>query len=227
MASRTIVALVCLAAAVAAVMSAQPPGSAVTKILAAVERRYNTPRTLEMRFEQRFRGGGQPSRVESGILFLKKPGRMRWEYRSPEGKLFVVDGKQVWFYSPAMNQVERSPLKASEDLRTPLAFLMGRLDFQRDFTEFRSVEEGDLLHITGVPRSKNSPYREVEFWVTPVAELKQVAVQGLDSTTMIFRFEGERLNAPVGDQLFTYTPPPGVPVVDAAKEESREVPDRK
>ena len=221
--SRTIVTLMMLSAAAA--VRAQNVDT--SKLLASIERRYNTPRTMEMRFEQRFRGGGQPSRTESGILFLKKPGRMRWEYRAPEGKLFVADGKQVWFYSPAMNQVERSPLKASDDLRTPLAFLMGRLDFQRDFAQFRSVQEGDLWHITGVPRSKNSPYQEVEFWVTPLAEIRQISVRGHDTSTMMFRFEGERLNAPMNDQIFSYTPPPGVPVVDAAKEESRAVPGQK
>lgn len=208
--SRTIVA-VTLACSCA--LLAQAP-SDVMKTLSAVERRYNAPVTMELRFEQRFRGPGQPARVESGILFLRKPGRMRWEYRNPEGKLFVADGKQVWFYSPAMNQVERSPLKASEDLRAPLAFLMGRLDFRRDFAEFRSEQDGGLLHITGVPRSKNSPYREVQFWVTPQAELRQVMVQGHDTSQMTFRFDGERLNPPVRDQLFEYSPPPGVPVVE-------------
>ena len=214
--SRTLIALVLAVAP----LIAQQAGS-VTKLLAAVERRYNSPVTLEMRFEQRFRGAGQPSRLESGILFLKKPGRMRWEYRAPEGKLLVADGRQVWFYSPAMNQVERSPLRASDDLRTPLAFLMGRLDFRRDFTEFRSNLEGDLMHLTGVPRSKNSPYREVEFWITPLAELKQVTVHGHDASTMMFRFDAERLNPPINDRLFSYTPPPGVPVVDAPSEEPR------
>ena len=127
----------------------------LARLLTATEKRYNGSASLQMRFEQHYRGGGQPSRTESGLLFLKKPGRMRWEYRHPEGKLFVSDGKYAWFYSPAMNQVEKSSLKMTDDVRAPLAFLMGQLNFARDFGNFRSTTHGSsrLPDSTGNCRS--------------------------------------------------------------------------
>jgi outer membrane lipoprotein carrier protein len=183
-------------------------------MLAGIERRYNSATTLQMRFEQRYRGGGQPSRTENGILFLRKPGRMRWEYRLPEGKLFVSDGKHAWFYSPAMNQVEKSPLKETDDLRAPLAFLMGRLNFSRDFRDFRWVMEGELTRITGVPKSPRSPYREVEFWVAGGSELREVRVTGQDGALMHFRFSEERLGGPVNEDLFRFKVPAGAELVE-------------
>jgi len=181
----------------------------VSRLLAAVERRYNGSATLQMRFEQQYRGGGQPSRTESGVLFLKKPGRMRWEYRHPEGKLFVTDGKYAWFYSPAMNQVEKSLLRATDDLRAPLAFLMGHLDFQRDFREFRLVDD----RIQAKPRSVKSPYREVEFSAGPAGELREVTVSGQDGGLMTFRFSEERLGGRMREELFRFVVPAGAEVV--------------
>jgi outer membrane lipoprotein carrier protein len=187
--------------------------SDLSRLLTMVERRYNGATTLQMRFEQQYRGGGQPSRTENGILFLKKPGRMRWEYRHPEGKLFLTDGKDAWFYSPAMNQVEKSPIKATDDLRAPLAFLMGRLDFNRDFRGFQSEREGELVRVTGVPKSAKSPYREVEFWVSPAGELREVRVVSQEGARMQFRFSDERLAVPLNEELFRFRVPAGAEVV--------------
>ena len=185
----------------------------LTRLLALVERRYNGTSTLQLRFEQLYRGGGQPSRAESGILFLKKPGRMRWEYRHPEGKLFVSDGRDGWFYSPAMNQVEKSSMKGSEDLRAPLAFLMGRLDFGRDFGSFRSEPVGDLLRVTGIPKAAKSPYREVEFLLAHTGELRGVHVTGQDGGVMNFRFSEEQLRVALRDDLFQFRVPVGAELV--------------
>jgi chaperone LolA len=200
--------------AFALTLSLLAPAGGTLPVLRQVERRYNAARTLEVRFTQIYRGAGQPARTENGILFLLKPGRMRWEYRNPEGKLFVSDGRTVWFYSPSMNQVEKSPLKANDDLRAPLAFLLGNLDFARDFQDFRAnpAEEGGW-RIIAAPRSKNSPYREVLFTLSGQAEFRSILVTGADGGQMEFRFEGERLNPPMAASRFVYVPPPGVEVV--------------
>ncbi|MBY0508252.1 MAG: outer membrane lipoprotein chaperone LolA [Bryobacteraceae bacterium] len=184
------------------------------QLLSGTERRYNGAVSLQMRFEQHFRGGGQPSRTESGLLFLKKPGRMRWEYRNPEGKLFVSDGRYVWFYSPAMNQVEKSALKMSEDVRAPLAFLMGQLNFRRDFAILRAAVEGQETHVWSTPKSARSPYREVEFWISAGYELRQVRVASQEGGTMEFRFREERLGGAVNEGLFRFVAPAGAEVVE-------------
>jgi outer membrane lipoprotein-sorting protein len=70
-------------------------------------------------------------RLESGTAYFRKPGRMRWEYEAPEKKLFVADGKTVWFYVPADRTVTRAPMKESDDWRTPLALLTGKAKLDR------------------------------------------------------------------------------------------------
>ena len=188
-------------------------GQDAQQALTRVEQHYNAPRTLQLRFQQTFRAAGRPARTENGILYLRKPGKMRWEYRYPEGKLFVADGDWVYLYDPAQKQAERSKLKGSDDLRAPLAFLMGRLDFRRDFQGFSAKADGDQMHIRCTPRSAQSPYRSVEFWVSPQSRLTRVAVAGQDASLMSFVFEDEVTNPPVADGLFKFTAPAGVAIV--------------
>jgi len=193
-------------------LNAQPD---LQKTLRAVESRYNRAKTMQMSFQQSFSGQGRMARSETGELYLAKPGRMRWEYTTPAGKLFLTDGSFAWFYSPSAGKVERSKLKESDDLRAPLAFLMGRLDFQRDFREFRHRMEGEDLLIVALPKSAKAPYTEVEFRVTPDATISALRVTGQDKSVMTFRLAGLKMNPKLDAGLFTFRAPDGVPVVDA------------
>ena len=84
-------------------------------------------------------------RSESGTLLLRKPGKMRWDYDQPKGKLFVSDGKFLWLYTPEDNRAEKMKLKESDDMRAPLAFLLGKLDFQKEFRNLQA-KPGRLRH---------------------------------------------------------------------------------
>src|SRR5271157_6171935 len=92
----------------------------VKTVAADVDAHYNRLRSLEAEFTEIYRGSGM-ERTESGTLWLKKPGKMCWEYRSPREKLFVSDGKDAWFYVPGERQVRRTAVKKLDDLRSPLA----------------------------------------------------------------------------------------------------------
>ncbi len=195
----------------ASALSAQPN---LQDVLRAVEQRYNRPKTMQFLFQQSYRGPGRMTRVESGELTLSKPGRMRWNYSLPPGKVFLTDGSYAWFYSPTAGRVERTKTKESADLRAPLAFLMGRLDFQRDFREFRyRVEKGDY-HIVAKPKSEKAPYTEVEFIVGTDFTIRELAVTGQDKSLMRFRFSSERQNVKFPATQFQFQAPVGVPVVD-------------
>src|SRR5271166_6989583 len=97
------------------------PVADVHALADAVDARYNHLHTLQADFTEIYSGNGI-ERTESGTLWLKKPGKMRWEYRSPTEKLFVSDGKDAWFYVPAERQVRKTLVKKLDDLRSPLAF---------------------------------------------------------------------------------------------------------
>src|SRR5215467_880306 len=71
------------------------------------ESAYKRAHTLEAKFLQRYSEGGKVTRSESGTAYFRRPGKMRWEYASPEANLFVVDGKFAWFYVPQDHTVSR------------------------------------------------------------------------------------------------------------------------
>ena len=114
-ASNSIVKL--LLASVCLLVSAQGAQLSVSNAIEGIEKRYNRPRTMQLSFSQTYTWQGRPPRNESGVLYLRKPRRMRWEYDTPPGKLFLSDGKHVYFYSPTAHRVEKMPLKESGDLR--------------------------------------------------------------------------------------------------------------
>jgi outer membrane lipoprotein carrier protein len=183
--------------------------AALTKLLEEVERHYNSVRTLQVSFEESISGPGRPRRTESGELYLRKPGKMRWDYRTPAGKLFVSNGKDVFYYSPVSNRAEKVKLKETEDMRAPLAFLLGRLDFEKDFTNFSFKNGGGQTVIVATPKSDKLPYKQIEFSVSPQREIRRLVVTGHDAALLTFQFSNERMNPPVDDKLFRFVLPEG------------------
>ncbi len=182
-------------------------------LLQRVENRYNRAQTLEVLFTEVYKGPGQPRRTESGRLQLRKPGRMRWEYSKPAGKLFVSDGSWLWLYTPTGNRVEKMKLKETDDMRAPLAFLLGRLNFSKEFRTIRGrpVEGGTL--IDAEPATPNLPYTHVEFLVGEGYTIRRVKVTGHDGSILDFQFENEKINPRLDASLFRFQPPPGAEVV--------------
>jgi outer membrane lipoprotein-sorting protein len=101
-------------------------------LLKGIEQRYNHAKTLQVQYNETYTVQGQARKSETGTLTLRKPGRMRWDYSAPAGKLFLSDGKDVYLYTPDSHRVEKEPLKASDDMRAPMAFLLGKLDFSKE-----------------------------------------------------------------------------------------------
>lgn len=101
-------------------------------LLHRVDEHYNQLTSLRARYIEHYAGMGL-DRTESGTLLLKKPGRMRWSYDQPEGKLFVLDGKFAWFYTPGDEQAQRLPAKQLDDLRSPLRFLLGHTQLKKSW----------------------------------------------------------------------------------------------
>jgi outer membrane lipoprotein carrier protein len=183
-------------------------------LLKTVEARYNRTQSLKLEFSETYAGTGRPAQMESGILYLRKPGRMRWEYSSPAGKLYLSDGKDVFEYSPADAQATKTKLKESEDMRAPLAFLLGKLDFNKEFKSFQANPGPGWTWITAEPKSENLAYSQVQFLASADGEIHQVRITGQDGSKLDFTFSNEQLNAPVVPAMFTFHAPPGVQVVE-------------
>lgn len=196
-------------------LAAQTPDLA--PMLRAVEARYNHAQTLQVVFHEAYTAPGQPRRTESGSLLLRKPGRMRWDYTSPEGKLFVSDGKYLWLYTPSNHQVEKMKIKESDDMRAPLAFLLGKLHFDKEFRNVNSAPVAGGTRITADPKTDSLPYTKVEFVVGPDNQIRRVQVTGYDQSILQFDFDQEKLNPPLEARLFQFRMPPGAELVETAQ----------
>jgi outer membrane lipoprotein carrier protein len=190
-------------------------GADLGPLLKKIEARYNRSQSLKLDFSETYAGNKSPVQHDAGVLYLRKPGRMRWEYTSPAGKLFISDGKEVFLYTAGERQAQKSKLKESADMRAPLAFLLGKLDFSREFKSFQQRSEGGETWINAEPKSGNLAYTKVEFLATPEGEIHRVRITGQDASKLDFTFANEQLNAPVTPAMFAFKAPPGVQVVDA------------
>ena len=188
-------------------------------ILKGVENHYNRAKTLEVVFTETYTGQGRPRQSESGKLTLRKPGRMRWDYNSPAGKLFLTDGKQAYLYNPVTNRVEQMPLKQSEDMRAPLAFLLGKLDFAKEFGNFTSGVEGDNTLIGARAKSDKLPYESIKMLINRSYEIRRLEVTGQDRSVLTFQFDQEKVNPALDDKQFKFQMPPGAKLADREGEQ--------
>jgi outer membrane lipoprotein carrier protein len=202
----------------AALALAAGPAPDVHAIAQAVDERYNHLHTLQAEFTETFRGAGT-ERTESGTLWLKKPGKMRWEYRSPRGKLFLSDGKDAWFYVPGERQVRRTAVKKLDDLRSPLAFLLGKTKLEKELQglglapDVAPLVPGNVV-LRGVPKSLADRVSQVLLEITPEHWIGRILIEEVDGSITEYRFTSQKEDVAVSDQRFRFAVPSGVEVID-------------
>jgi outer membrane lipoprotein carrier protein len=190
----------------------------VKAVASAVDAHYNHLRTLRAEFTEIYRGSGM-ERTESGTLWLKKPGKMRWEYRSPKEKLFVSDGKDAWFYVPEDRQARKQSAKKLEDVRSPLAFLLGKTKLAKELTglslapDIAPSQAGDVM-LRGVPQAFADQVSEIVLEITPQNQISRILIQGVDGATTEYRFTDQKEDTEVADSGFSFRPPTGTEIVD-------------
>lgn len=180
-----------------------------------VDRHYDRLRTLKASFSESYAGLGM-ERAESGTLLLSKPGRMRWDYNTPTGKLFLIDGKYALFYTPGDRQVQRIPAKELDDLRSPLRFLLGHTELEKEMVNLTAAAAPDgAFVLSGKPKGQEKRVTRLALTVTSEGVITAIEVEETDGATTRFSFTQEQSNVPLAPETFRFTPPAGVPVVDA------------
>lgn len=221
---------VCLAG-LAAAISIPPETKAVVSLL---EARY-AARTLQATFLESYSENGRIVRAESGTVYFRRPGKMRWEYEVPEKNVFLVDGKTAWFYVPGDRTVTRVPAKQSTDWRTPLALLAGEMKLSKVCEKIsyasdeapRSPSDAMLncqLRGTGHPPKGEDLSRKVEtseagesVYLEVSAnsgELVRIVVKDSGGIRIEFRFANWQREPRLDDSLFRFQVPPGVAIVN-------------
>lgn len=210
-----------------------PQSSDQAKSLAhLLEEHYHKLHTLQAVFLERFSEGKKDARVESGTVYFRHPGEMRWEYDSPEKKLFLVDGKTTWFYVPYDRTVTKSPVKESSDWRTPLSLLTGKADLTRlcskiDMVTQPGIPSGHAV-LRCVPKGEKSAddptaYTEVLLEVdTSSGELSRIDVRQPGDIDLEYRFGNWKTDIPLNADLFKFQVPKGVAIVNGQPMDSPE-----
>jgi outer membrane lipoprotein carrier protein len=180
-----------------------------------VDHHYNQLHSLKAQFVESYEGLGRV-RTESGTLFLLKPGRMRWDYSSPSGKVFLLDGKYAWFYTQGDPQVQRIASKELDDLRSPLRFLLGHTQLEKEIDHLTVAPAANgAFALSGMPHGQENRIQRLTLTVTAEGAIVGIEIQENDGALTRFAFTGEQPNAVIPAAEFHFTPPPGVPVVDS------------
>ena len=202
-----------LAAAIAQPAAAQQVG--LHELAQRVDRHYNQLHTLKAGFSESYDGMGM-SRTESGTMLLAKPGKMRWDYTQPTGKLFLLDGKYAWFYTRGSGQAQRAPAKQLDDLRSPLRFLLGHTQLEKELVNLALKANGNGTYtLSGQPKGQQQRVPRLAMTVTVEGTILAIEAEENDGAITRFRFIGEQVDAPVSPSAFRLALPPGVRVVDA------------
>ncbi len=186
--------------------------------VAALQRRYSAMQDIQMNFVQSYGWPGRLPRTESGQVFLRRPGLMRWEYREPAQKLFLSDGETIHVYLPERKQVQKGRVGRSRDRRLPFLFLLGRGDLKRDFSSIEWAREKPFFTgnkvLAAKPGRSAGPVSEVLMEYDPGRmQLQRVALIERGGARNDFIFTNIRENAGLGKGLFEFQAPPDVEAV--------------
>jgi outer membrane lipoprotein carrier protein len=200
---------------------AQASGTNAREAAGRIDARYNAMKTLRADFTENYSGGGA-ERSESGSLWLKKPGKMRWDYASPQKKIFVTDGATAWFYVPGERQARRTAVKKLEDVRSPLRYLLGRTRLEKELrglslaADVAPERAGDVV-LRGVPVGMEDRISQVLLESDGQGYLRRIVMDELDGSRTEFRLEGQRENVAIDDAEFRFRPPAGVEILQSGE----------
>lgn len=182
------------------------------EIARRVDAHYNGLHSLRVDFTETYQGMGM-KRTESGRLLLAKPGRMKWSYAQPAGKLFLLDGKYGYSYTPGDAQAERYPAKQLDDFRSPLRFLLGHTRIEKELTGLTISSRGNDFVLRGAPKNMEQQASQVVLTVTPNGTIQKIEWSETDGSTTAFQLSNEEQNPTIAPNAFSFQAPPGVTVV--------------
>lgn len=193
------------------------PQPTAAELARQVQQRYDRVKDFTADFTHTYEGGVLKKKTtEHGIVTIKKPGRMRWDYAAPEKKLFVSDGAKIYSYIPADKQVVISPMPADNDT-TAVLFLSGKGDLTRDFNVSLSgntVVGPDDYALRLDPKQKQRDYD----WLVLIVNRQTLQIHGLiagdqEGGRSTFTFDHYRENVGLADNTFVFKIPRGTDVI--------------
>jgi len=200
------------------ILDAQVPQPPAAELARALQKKYESVADFSADFVHVYEGGILRKRItERGTLLVKKPGKMRWTYTSPEQKLFVSDGAKMYSYIPEDRQVIVTSLPAGDQAGSPVLFLAGKGNIQRDFkVSYADVPEqlADTYALKLVPVEHQQDYD----WLVLEVDRQNLGIRALVTTDAqggrsAFTFSNLKENIGLPDKDFIFKIPRGVDVV--------------
>lgn len=189
-----------------------PPSSPAEALARRVEARHRGVSDLTAHFVQTYRSGALGREVvERGVVSLKPPGRMRWDYRDPEKKTFVSDGKTSYFYVPADKQVIRREQSDARDL--PAMLLSGHTDILATFEVGLETAPAGLQRLRLTPRKPEPEIEHLYVDVEDAGRIRGILVIDAQGNRSQFTFDDIHENVGLDDRLFRFEVPHGVEVI--------------
>jgi outer membrane lipoprotein carrier protein len=192
------------------------PGSGAANLdilLDRLQQHYQAIESFSAKFEETITRAGAPLLQRSGVIYYKKPGKLRWEFEGPQPETIVSDGKTIYDYDPALNQVVETPLAQAFRNQAAAAFLLGAGNVKRDFkAEAISAPNSDgLIHLALTPKNGGERIEVgIERATYNIATLSIGSAMG-NRTDL--SFSHIQLNQPLHAAQFTFTPPEGADIV--------------
>ncbi len=195
--------------------------SDLNEVIDGLQRKYSRMQGLAADFVQVYAGADGRVVREAGQLLLKRPRKARWEYSSPERKLFVSDGKNVFFYVYGEMNATASSLKETADPQIPFLFLLGRGNLRRDFSRIE-IASGEPAMAAGsrvlrlFPKRAPEEFKQLLVEVSTVSfEVRRMVIFERSGARMDFLLSNVRENYIAPDSQFQFSAPPGVTVKHA------------
>lgn len=184
-----------------------------SEVVSKLQRKYESISTIKADFTQEVTSKGMAPMKSMGSVWLKKPGKMRWEYTEPAKDLIVSDGKTLWLFQPDLNQAIKSQA-ATGASSMATDFLTGMGNIEKEFIVLLSAANGPRHVLTLTPRSAQQGIKKLVLEVGKKSYLveKTVITDHFGNQTTV-NFTGMKLNSPVKDSLFKYAPPKGAAIV--------------
>jgi outer membrane lipoprotein carrier protein len=202
-----------VALGLAAMSQAAPPPA--QEVAAALQKKYDTIRDFTADFVHESEGGIlRKKQNERGFVQVKKPGKMRWDYKVPEPKVFVSDGRRIYLHVPADNQVIVSPVPDEDQATTAVLFLVGKGNLTRDFKVSYADDRGpDTYSLRLDPKL---PERDYD-WLQIVVDRRTLQIRTLSAADSqggrsTFQFSNFKENVGLPDKTFAFKIPRGADV---------------
>lgn len=198
--------------------AAQQPERSAMDVASALQARYDRVRDFSADFVHAYEGGILKRNLsERGVVQVKKPGKMRWEYQAPEKKLFVSDGRQMYLHEIGPNQVTIFGVPAEDQAATAVLFLAGKGNLTRDFSV--SYGEGGTDDTYVLKLQPNKPERDYD-WLQVTVDRQTLQIRALSAADSqggrsTFRFSNIKENIGMADKIFTFKIPRGADVIRA------------